>query len=165
MDLLQQSSQPNIVALHLFFGALPILFYTIFGIFLPDSVSQFTAVVLLSATNFWLVKNVTGRKLVGLRWWADSLITLDNDGQVKRWSFEAKKAPWEANKTDSQVFWWTLYGEAAVWMGLVVMAFLSVSVYWTVCAGLSLALHAINLIGYSKCDKDAAKRKAVGINY
>ena len=41
-----------------------------FGFFLSD-VDTFIVVVVMSALDFWTVKNVTGRLLVGLRWWHD----------------------------------------------------------------------------------------------
>lgn len=40
--------------------------------------------VLLSALDFWTVKNVTGRLLVGLRWWND----FDQNGR-EVWRFES----------------------------------------------------------------------------
>ena len=44
--------------------------YFILGHFFTD-VNTFIIVVVLSAFDFWTVKNVTGRLLVGLRWWND----------------------------------------------------------------------------------------------
>ena len=38
--------------------------------FAPDVIT-FIIVMMLSALDFWTVKNVTGRLLVGLRWWSD----------------------------------------------------------------------------------------------
>ncbi len=46
----------------------------------------FLVIVLLLALDFWTVKNVTGRLLVGLRWWNK----VDNDG-TSTWMFESKK--------------------------------------------------------------------------
>jgi len=34
-----------------------------------SNVMTFICVLLLSSFDFWTVKNVTGRLLVGLRWW------------------------------------------------------------------------------------------------
>jgi hypothetical protein len=34
-------------------------------------VATFILVTVLGAVDFWVVKNVTGRLLVGLRWWSD----------------------------------------------------------------------------------------------
>lgn len=40
------------------------------GNFFSD-VNTFIIVTVLSGIDFWIVKNVTGRLLVGLRWWSD----------------------------------------------------------------------------------------------
>jgi len=39
--------------------------------------------VLLLSADFWVVKNVSGRRLVGLRWWSN----VAEDGETK-WVFE-----------------------------------------------------------------------------
>lgn len=59
------------------------LSYFILGNFFSD-VNTFIIVVLLSALDFWTVKNVTGRLLVGLRWWND----FDESGK-EIWRFES----------------------------------------------------------------------------
>ena len=46
----------------------------------------FITVILLLAFDFWTVKNVTGRLLVGLRWWN----RVKEDGSSE-WVFEAKQ--------------------------------------------------------------------------
>lgn len=46
----------------------------------------FIAIVILLAMDFWVVKNVTGRLLVGLRWWNK----VEDDGSSS-WQFESKK--------------------------------------------------------------------------
>ena len=47
-------------------------------------VLTFVLVTLLSAFDFWTVKNVSGRLLVGLRWWNH----VDDSGESK-WHFES----------------------------------------------------------------------------
>ena len=43
---------------------------------------------MLNCIDFWLVKNVTGRKLIGLRWWyysdlnINSMVKEDSDGEL-----------------------------------------------------------------------------------
>ena len=49
-----------------------------------DNVIIFIVVLLLSALDFWAVKNITGRKLVGLRWWSG----FKDDG-TEEWYFES----------------------------------------------------------------------------
>ena len=50
-------------------------------------VMTFVVVTILSAMDFWTVKNVSGRLLVGLRWWND----VDEAGQ-NHWRFESFEA-------------------------------------------------------------------------
>ena len=40
------------------------------GLFMSE-ILQFITVILLAAFDFWTVKNVTGRLMVGLRWWSE----------------------------------------------------------------------------------------------
>lgn len=59
----------------------------IFSYIFSDSfVELFIAIILLLAVDFWTVKNVTGRLMVGLRWWN----RVKEDG-TSEWVFEAKK--------------------------------------------------------------------------
>jgi hypothetical protein len=41
------------------------------SLFSPEVIT-FIAVTVFTAFDFWIVKNVTGRLLVGLRWWSDT---------------------------------------------------------------------------------------------
>ena len=38
---------------------------------LGSEILAFIVIIVFSAMDFWTVKNVTGRKLVGLRWWSE----------------------------------------------------------------------------------------------
>ena len=71
---------------HVFFRAAALLVYFFCGVFTDKFIASFIAIVLLSAFDFWTVKNVTGRLLVGLRWWNK----IDEDG-VSQWVFESRK--------------------------------------------------------------------------
>jgi hypothetical protein len=46
----------------------------------------FVIVVMLVAADFWTVKNVTGRLLVGMRWWNE---IVPETGESK-WQFESR---------------------------------------------------------------------------
>ena len=49
-----------------------------------SNVQQFILVTVLGAIDFWIIKNITGRLLVGLRWWSD----FDDEGK-EIWRFES----------------------------------------------------------------------------
>ena len=51
-------------------------------------IELFLTILLLLAMDFWTVKNISGRLLVGLRWWNK----VEEDG-TSRWIFESKKVP------------------------------------------------------------------------
>ena len=60
----------------------------------------FVFVVVLSALDFWTVKNVSGRLLVGLRWSNH----IDDAGK-STWHFQSFEDQRAINQTDSNFFW------------------------------------------------------------
>ncbi|XP_007498711.2 Golgi apparatus membrane protein TVP23 homolog A isoform X2 [Monodelphis domestica] len=72
---------------HLFFRVSAIITYLFCDWFSKSFVACFVTILLLLSFDFWSVKNVTGRLMVGLRWWNQ----IDEDGK-SHWIFEAKKA-------------------------------------------------------------------------
>ncbi|XP_051876843.1 Golgi apparatus membrane protein TVP23 homolog A-like isoform X5 [Pristis pectinata] len=72
---------------HLFFRVSAIITYLFCDWFSRSFVACFVTILLLLSCDFWSVKNVTGRLLVGLRWWNQ----IDEDGK-SHWLFEARKA-------------------------------------------------------------------------
>ena len=54
---------------------------------IDNEIMVFIVVVCLMAADFWTVKNVTGRILVGLRWENQ----IDEEGN-EQWIFESKSA-------------------------------------------------------------------------
>ncbi len=73
---------------HVFFRVAALLVYILASTLIGDAyfVHIFLTIILLLAVDFWTVKNVTGRLLVGLRWWNK----VDEDG-TSTWMFESKK--------------------------------------------------------------------------
>jgi hypothetical protein len=58
------------------------------------------AILFLVIIDFWVVKNVTGRKLVGLRWWSEVNDKLEDD-----WYFECHLDKDAVNPFNSKCFW------------------------------------------------------------
>ena len=55
---------------HVFFKSAALFVYLFAGLLFPNSyVIGFITCVVLLAFDFWTVKNVSGRLMVGLRWW------------------------------------------------------------------------------------------------
>lgn len=67
--LLLVSSQFSLKGLAFSCNFSPNFSYLFAGMFLPN-VLIFIIVMLMAATDFWIVKNISGRLLVGMRWWS-----------------------------------------------------------------------------------------------
>ncbi len=78
------STHPMICLSHVIFKSLALAFYLFFGIFSSNKVLCYIFVIIFNAVDFWTVKNVTGRILVGLRWWA----YIKDDGK-EEWVYES----------------------------------------------------------------------------
>jgi hypothetical protein len=64
--------------------AVALAFYVLSALFVSSFVIIFVVIVLLAALDFWVVKNVGGCILVGLRWWNEI-----NDLGESVWKFES----------------------------------------------------------------------------
>jgi len=77
---------PLAVFFHLLFRVLSIITYLLCGLFNSGFIVNFVLIIILLSLDFWTVKNITGRLLVGLRWWN----YVDEDGD-SHWVFESRK--------------------------------------------------------------------------
>lgn len=77
---------PYVTFFHLFFRGAGIVIYMFCGWFSDSFITSFVFVVLFLSADFWTVKNITGRLLVGLRWWN----YVDDEG-ISHWVYESKK--------------------------------------------------------------------------
>jgi hypothetical protein len=94
------------------------------GNFFTD-VNTFIIVVILSALDFWTVKNVTGRLLVGLRWWSD----FDEKGK-EVWKFESYDKEFKSSAVDASFFWMSQIAATGTWVAFLLIKILSFSVFW-----------------------------------
>lgn len=157
--ILAESSHPTALIFHLLFRTAALATYMFLWIVVGNSfILIFVLTVLLLAMDFWAVKNVTGRLLVGLRWWTEPKA----DGSTA-WIFESKAANFRPNPVDSRIFWWSLYLYPVIWLCLGLIAVLRFQFSWLLVIGMALVLGGTNLIGYTKCDKDARKKLMSGL--
>ncbi len=108
----------------------------------------FITVVLLNCMDFWVVKNVTGRILVSLRWW-----NRINEKGENEWVYEGPPKKLEPN-TDYRVFWYTLYLVPVIWAILLFFKVISLDLFDGNLCMISFLLTGANLYGYYHCDKE-----------
>jgi hypothetical protein len=83
----QKHSHPVALIFHLLFRSLAIVAYVFANwVFASRFILGSVIIILCLAFDFWTVKNVTGRLLVGLRWWNE----IKEDGS-NVWIFESKE--------------------------------------------------------------------------
>jgi hypothetical protein len=85
-QLFSKSSHPTALFFQVAFKLVSVLVYLLLGLFTSSFIIQFVVTVTLVSFDFWTVKNITGRLLVGLRWWNE----VQEDGST-RWRFESKE--------------------------------------------------------------------------
>lgn len=161
-----ESAHPMACIFHCLFKALAIFMYTFGGWFSGNgsggtSGAGFVTVavicIILLAADFWVVKNITGRLLVGLRWWNKV------EGDNTRWIFECADtlpngSTIKRNKFDSNVFWTVLYVTPVMWAGLLIIGLLKFELGWLIIVCMALGLNCSNVYGYYKCSKDQSAK-------
>ncbi|KAI1301595.1 Golgi apparatus membrane protein TVP23 -like protein B [Halotydeus destructor] len=164
-DISPQSSQrkfrhPTAALFHISFKLAAFVVY-LFGGFIFDEafLGTFVALILLISMDFWTVKNVTGRLMVGLRWWN----FIDEEGN-SHWVFENKYAREQqdeskmskanepgVNAADSSLFWSALILSPILWFFFLLVSIFRLNVQWFMIVSLAVVLSFSNLYGYFRC--------------
>jgi hypothetical protein len=84
-NLIKKSSHPNICMFTIGFKFAAILSFILLDVFISSETLAYLIVILLGAVDFYVTKNISGRLLVGLRWWNE----VKEDGS-EVWIFESK---------------------------------------------------------------------------
>lgn len=154
---------PVAALFHVIFKFLAFLFYLFGGLFGQDFISTFVAVILLISMDFWVVKNVTGRLLAGLRW-----SNYIDDGGNSHWIFENRNSSdnqasndklssfqdeLSGNSTtaDLSIFWTGLIIAPIMWVLLMIVSIFRLNVQWLMLVTLASVLSISNLYGYIRC--------------
>ncbi|XP_074867149.1 Golgi apparatus membrane protein TVP23 homolog A isoform X2 [Carettochelys insculpta] len=134
---------------HLFFRVSAIVTYLLCDWFSKSFVACFVTILLLLSFDFWSVKNVTGRLLVGLRWWNQ----IDEDGK-SHWVFEAKKVSASiaaSTEAEARIFWLGLIICPVIWTVFFFSTLFSLKLKWMALVIVGISLQSANLYGYIHC--------------
>mmetsp|Transcript_19784 Transcript_19784/g.22779 ORF Transcript_19784/g.22779 Transcript_19784/m.22779 type:complete len:259 (+) Transcript_19784:56-832(+) len=149
---LGHASHPIVCVFTVLFKGLAAFSY-LFVPYLFNDVIAFIFTVLFISADFWMVKNVSGRLLVGLRWW-----TAYNEDGSEKWHFESPNENRPTNPIDSRFFWASQIGAAVFWSIFSIFALFGLKIFWGSACGIALSLTATNLWAYYKCNKDYQRR-------
>lgn len=163
LTIVNSANHPIICIFHVLFKLLSFLSFIFgpifFSIFSKNSfiLSFFLTTILLSL-DFWTVKNVTGRILIGMRWWYE----VSKNGETI-WMFESyndsKNNNVVSSNTDRSIFWITTYLWTILWITIFFLQFFSLKLQWISLSVIAITLSSSNLIGYTKCLRSSNSQK------
>jgi len=153
--IFRQSSHPMALFFLYFFRIAAIAVYVLSEWFTKNFVLTTVIVVVLLAMDFWNCRNVSGRTLVGLRFWNQ----VDEDGE-SFWVFESRDPSRPANPIDSKMFWIALYVFPALWIALLIVSLLKLGFSFIPIVVLALVFNFTNVIGFTYADRDAKQKWA-----
>ncbi|THU94831.1 Golgi apparatus membrane protein TVP23 [Dendrothele bispora CBS 962.96] len=153
--IFRQSAHPVALFFLFLFRIAAIGVYIVSGFF-TDSYVLFTViVVVLLAMDFWNCRNVSGRTLVGLRFWNQ----VDDDGE-SYWVFESRDPSRPVNPIDSRMFYIALYVFPVLWATLLIVSLLKLGLAFIPIVVLALVFNVTNAVGFTYADRDAKQRWA-----
>lgn len=146
---LDEAAHPVVCIFTVVFKGVAFLIYLFLGALFLNEILTFVLVTLCTVFDFWTMKNVSGRLLVGMRWWN----TMDKNGGTK-FRFESYDQEFQSNRVDSFFFWTSLIVNTIIWGVFLVLNVLSFALFWSILNGFCFFMSALNLYGYYKCRSD-----------
>nr|ACI67600.1 FAM18B [Salmo salar]ACI69343.1 FAM18B [Salmo salar] len=133
---------------HLFFRMSAILVYLLCELLSSSFIACMVTIILFLSADFWTVKNITGRLMVGLRWWNQ----VDDDGK-SHWVFESRKGNSKqlVSDSESRIFWLGLVVCPVIWVFFVFSTLFSFKIKWLAVVIMGVVLQGANLYGYVRC--------------
>lgn len=153
--IFRQSAHPVSLFFLFAFRIAAITVYLLCGFFTTNYVVSTVVVVVLLAMDFWNCRNVSGRTLVGLRYWNQ----VDEDGE-STWVFESRDPSRPANPIDSRMFWIALYSFPFLWLALLIVSILKLNASYIPIVILALVFNITNAVGFTYADRDSKQRWA-----
>lgn len=143
------SAHPLTLCTFLGFRLAALLTYLFGLLFTSNFVLIFIITILLLSADFYYVKNIAGRRLVGLRWWNET----DPSSGESTWVFESADESRQINATDSRFFWLSLYVQPVLWVGLALVAIVRLEFIWLSLVIVAMILGITNGVAFSRADK------------
>ncbi|KAL3314377.1 Golgi apparatus membrane protein TVP23 A [Cichlidogyrus casuarinus] len=158
------SERRMVVVAHYIFRLAALFIYLFSTWFTSAFVVPFVLVTLCLAIDFWITKNISGRILVGLRWWN----FIDKQGN-SQWVFESRpisanmnaNSPFTMTKrqlaeqhsiaNQARLFWIGLAVSIVSWFIFILTALFSLKLKWALLSILAFCMNGANLYGYLRC--------------
>jgi hypothetical protein len=107
---------------------------------------DFTLVLVCASVDFWVTKNIVGRKLVGMTWW----MRINEDSGEETWVFHSTGSE-AIHVLNYNVFWSSSLGAAIFWGFSTLLSVLVSRLFWIALCAVCLLLAALNFVFYLRC--------------
>lgn len=152
-SLITQSSHPIVAIFTIAFKISAVVSFILLDLFCGNEAYVMIVVILLGATDFWVTKNISGRILVGLRWWSNNQKGVNEE----KWIFESKDEKTKT-KADQSIFWSSLYITLGIWLIFFIWELIRFKFIWSSISLMMLTLSGVNTYGYIRCSKYQDKK-------
>ena len=103
--------------------------------------------------DFWVTKNLTGKKLVGLRWFSQ----ISETGE-EEWIFESRSVNRKAHAGNIMVFWISQIVFMVFWIFVFIVNIITLSLFWIGLGYFCAMLSVLNFGCYFKCRGEHQKK-------
>lgn len=142
---ISNATHPLFCFIHIVLKFSAIFSYLFLGIIFSP-IMLFIQIIVLQLVDFWVVKNLSGRFLVGMRWSKE----IDIKTGEEKWVLENDKEH-SVSSIDRTIFWGGLIISSAFWMLVSCLKFISLQPFWLTLGLCSAFLTGTNFYGYYKC--------------
>jgi len=142
-----QPSRPFYCMLHVIFKFFAMFSYLFLGLVVTSTLVSFLVTFSSIVFDFWICKNITGRLLVGMRWWND----LESADGETLWTFESYDCDMNFHTFDTNIFWWGMTFSTVFWFLMMLGKLLTINFLWGMVTMIGLLLNATNLYAYYRC--------------
>ena len=109
---------------------------------------DFICVLILGSMDFWVCKNIIGKKLACLRWW----IEFDQVTQTEEWVFESADPNIKPHQINYLVFWVCKFLFFGFWLiNFLIVLIFGDQLFWFGLSFFCFLLSLINLACFYKC--------------
>lgn len=146
-ETILKSSHPLTSSLHLGFKAIPLVIYFLGSLMFHSFTTIAIFIILTISVDFYYTKNISGRKLVQLRWWYDENLT----PPFKIESYKQYDQETVINPIDDKIFWWGLYGSFLIWCFSSIVCLMKFKLIYLVLVAFAIGLNYYNCRGFRTC--------------
>ena len=146
MNFYKKSSNPIVALITVILKLSSIICFFILSIFISNEALIMIIIILLGSADFWMTKNISGRILVGLRWY--NLLKIESNQEI--WRFEGKNEIKETN-ADRVTFWTSLYLYNIIWIILFIWELIRINFDWSFICLVLCILAFTNTYGFFRC--------------